>query len=47
MVASQPGYVKPEYTDENIIEVREGRNPITEVNKDTYVANDILLNVCI
>jgi len=44
VVASQPGYVKPVYAEENVIEVREGRNPITEVNKDTYVANDILLN---
>ncbi|OUM58700.1 hypothetical protein PIROE2DRAFT_15965, partial [Piromyces sp. E2] len=43
-VAAQPGYVKPIYTEENIIEVREGRNPITEVNKTTYVPNDILLN---
>ncbi|ORY72354.1 hypothetical protein LY90DRAFT_667227 [Neocallimastix californiae] len=44
IVASQPGYVKPIYTDDTIIEVKEGRNPITEINKDTYVANDILLN---
>ncbi|ORX77847.1 hypothetical protein BCR32DRAFT_295362 [Anaeromyces robustus] len=44
IVASQPGYVKPIYTEDNIIDVKEGRNPITEINKDTYVANDILLN---
>lgn len=45
IVATQPGYVKPIYSEDNIIEVREGRNPITEVNKITYVPNDIILNV--
>ncbi|ORX51377.1 hypothetical protein BCR36DRAFT_411844 [Piromyces finnis] len=44
IVATQPGYVKPIYSEENIIEVKDGRNPITEVNKATYVPNDVLLN---
>lgn len=40
-VASQPGYVKPEYTDHPCICVNQGRHPMVEqLLLDTYVPND-------
>ena len=41
-VASQPGYVKPEYTTETCIQVKEGRHPMVEqLLLEAYVPNDI------
>ena len=41
-VAMQPGYVKPQYTDEVCISVEQGRHPMVEqLLLDTYVPNDI------
>ena len=41
-IASQPGYVKPEYTNETCISVEQGRHPMVEqLLLDTYVPNDI------
>ncbi|KAL9103874.1 MAG: hypothetical protein Q9163_001111 [Psora crenata] len=41
-VASQPGYVKPEYMDDTCICVDQGRHPMVEqLLLDAYVANDI------
>lgn len=41
-VAGQPGYVKPEYTDEIGITIEQGRHPMVEqLLLDTYVPNDI------
>lgn len=41
-VASQPGYVKPEYTDDIGINVEQGRHPMVEqLLLDAYVPNDI------
>jgi DNA mismatch repair protein MSH3 len=41
-VASQPGYTKPEFTDEIRINVRGGRHPMVEqLLLDAYVPNDI------
>jgi DNA mismatch repair protein MSH3 len=43
-VASQPGYVKPEYTDTTAIRVSQGRHPMVEqLLLDAYVPNDIRL----
>lgn len=40
-VASQPGYIKPEYTDETCIKVEQGRHPMVEqLLLDAYVPND-------
>ena len=40
-IASQPGYVKPEYTDETCIAVVQGRHPMVEqLLLDAYVPND-------
>ncbi|KAI9266137.1 DNA mismatch repair protein msh3 [Helicostylum pulchrum] len=39
--ASQPNYVKPEFTDKAEIQVTEGRHPIIERGGSNYVANDI------
>ncbi|KAI9782459.1 MAG: Mismatch repair protein msh3 [Geoglossum umbratile] len=44
-VANQPGYVKPEYTDETCICVQQGRHPMVEqLLVDSYVPNDITLH---
>ncbi len=41
-IASQPGYVKPEYTDDTCIHVEQGRHPMVEqLLLDSYVPNDI------
>ena len=41
-IASQPGYVKPRYTDDTQIIVKQGRHPMIEqLLLDTYVPNDI------
>lgn len=40
-VASQPGYVKPEFTDSTCIHIDQGRHPMVEqLLLDTYVPND-------
>lgn len=40
-VASQPGYSKPEYTDETCIRIEQGRHPMVEqLLLDAYVPND-------
>ena len=44
-VASLPGYVKPEFTDETCIRVQQGRHPMVEqLLLDSYVPNDIDLS---
>lgn len=44
-IAEQPGYVKPEYSEEMCITVEKGRHPMVEqLLLDTYVANDINLH---
>ncbi|KAI9751569.1 MAG: Mismatch repair protein msh3 [Chaenotheca gracillima] len=44
-LAEQPGFVKPEYTDETCIYVQQGRHPMVEqLLLDSYVANDIDLS---
>jgi len=46
VIASQPGYVKPEYTDETCISVEQGRHPMVEqLLLDAYVPNDIDLTL--
>lgn len=40
-IASQPGYVKPEYTNETCISVEQGRHPMVEqLLLDAYVPNN-------
>ncbi|KAJ3189335.1 Mismatch repair protein msh3 [Gaertneriomyces sp. JEL0708] len=41
VVASQPGYCKPEFVQESIVQVKQGRHPIGETLVSSYVANDI------
>ncbi|KAL4934048.1 mismatch repair protein MSH3 [Aspergillus undulatus] len=44
-IANQPGYVKPEYTEETGIHVQQGRHPMVEqLLLDSYVPNDIDLD---
>ncbi|KAJ3401119.1 Mismatch repair protein msh3 [Chytriomyces hyalinus] len=42
-VAMQPGYTKPEYTDECVMEVVGGRHPIVEMLIPDFVSNDVSL----
>ena len=43
--AQQPGYVKPTFVDENLIQVEGARHPMVEqLLLDTYVPNDIALS---
>ncbi|KAL1967086.1 hypothetical protein VTN77DRAFT_3610 [Rasamsonia byssochlamydoides] len=42
VIAKQPGYVKPQYTDDTRIVVKQGRHPMVEqLLLDSYVPNDI------
>jgi DNA mismatch repair protein MSH3 len=45
VIASQPGYVKPTYTDDTRINIQQGRHPMVEqLLLDTYVPNDTNLS---
>ena len=41
-VAEEYGYVKPEFNDNNVIDIVDGRHPIVErnVSADSYISND-------
>lgn len=43
-VSSQPGYVKPTFTDDMTISIEGGRHPMIEHLLDTYVPNDVNLS---
>ncbi|KAK8256050.1 DNA mismatch repair protein MSH3 [Phyllosticta capitalensis] len=44
-ISNQPGYVKPSYTDDICIDVKEGRHPMVEqLLLDSYVPNDTSLS---
>ena len=44
IVATQPGYVKPEYTEDTCIVIEKGRHPMVEqLLLDAYVPNDTTL----
>lgn len=44
-IAQQPGYVKPEYTEDACLHVEQGRHPMVErLLTDTYVPNDTKLD---
>ena len=44
-VAEANGYIRPEITEERIIDIVDGRHPVVEkVNKDDYVPNDIKMD---
>lgn len=44
-VADLHGYVRPEITERNIIDIRQGRHPVVEQTIDApFVPNDIMLN---
>lgn len=43
-VALQEGYVRPEYTEEDVLEIVDGRNPIVEtLRSDPFVSNTVCL----
>ncbi len=44
-VAEANSYIRPEITDERIIDITEGRHPVVEkVNKNDYVPNDVKMD---
>ncbi len=44
VVSEENGYVKPEITEEHVIQIKEGRHPVVEkVSKSEYVCNDIIM----
>ena len=44
-VAESNGYVRPEITEERIIDITDGRHPVVEkVNKNDYVPNDVKMD---
>lgn len=43
-VAMENGYVKPQFTTEKIIHIKNGRHPVLEKIEQRFVANDVLLN---
>ncbi len=44
-IANQPGFVKPEFTDDICINVKQGRHPMVEqLLLDSYIPNDINLS---
>ena len=44
-VSESYGYVRPEITDKNIIDIIDGRHPVVEkVNKSGYVPNDVIMD---
>lgn len=43
-VAEENNYVRPEITEDKVIQIKEGRHPVVEkVSKSEYVANDIMM----
>ena len=43
-VALQDNYVRPEFTDDNMIEIIDGRHPMVEaLSSDPYVPNSITM----
>ena len=43
-VAEENNYVRPEITEDRVIQIKEGRHPVVEkVSKSEYVANDIMM----
>lgn len=42
LVASQDNYVRPEFTDDNVLEIVEGRHPMVEaLRSDPFVPNSV------
>ena len=48
LVASEHGYVKPEFVDEDVLDISRGRHPMVEaLRSDPFVPNNISLGgVC-
>ncbi|MFH1275925.1 MAG: DNA mismatch repair protein MutS [Candidatus Woesearchaeota archaeon] len=43
-VAMDNNYVKPEFVDENIVQIQNGRHPVIEKIAERYITNDIFIN---
>ena len=44
-VSESNGYIRPEITDDRVIDITEGRHPVVEkVNKNDYVPNDVKMD---
>lgn len=42
-VAATRGYVKPEFTGEDVLEIEAGRHPVVEASSPNFVPNDLML----
>ena len=44
VVASEPGYTKPEFVDDDVLDITAGRHPMVEVlRSDPFVPNELAL----
>lgn len=43
-VANRRGYCRPELTESDEIEIREGRHPVIEAQGERFIPNDVVLN---
>ncbi len=42
-VAFENGYVKPQFVDENYLQIKEGRHPVVEKIEQKFIPNDVLI----
>ena len=43
MVASEQGYVRPEFVDAPVLQIAQGRHPVLEKMESRFIANDVFL----
>ncbi len=43
-VAMENGYVRPEFTDDKVIQIKQGRHPVIEQMQEKFVPNDLELS---
>ncbi|MBU0457495.1 MAG: DNA mismatch repair protein MutS [Nanoarchaeota archaeon] len=43
-VAMENNYSKPEFVDQKVIQIKNGRHPVVEIIEKSFIANDIFLN---
>lgn len=43
-VALEQGYVRPEFVEQAVIQIKSGRHPVLEKTESSFIANDLFLN---